>query len=491
MTPIGKIFTSIYSFVGIPLTLILISDIGSIFTKFLKLLYIFSVDLYQIGYFSPIKKFINRMINNLFNYISKSTSNNRRKARKSSDVDVDAEDSENKKSIIHILFDCYEKSDNLFDFPLLILSLLIFIYLSLGVFIYANNPKENITNEGNVVDYYYFNVISLLKIGLGDLTINLKEASNLYLTFFYAYIIIGVSFFSMIVESLKLKIKLILIKTGHNMLFEVLKFANQLGYNIDFQNDVATSSNDNNNTTGDISSSTSITSGGLSFNDNSNNDDVFYPNSNQKIQLTSRKITNLPSKRKSLLKDLNELKLNGYAHSDCLKYDKQTQITTLLCSKYRNDLITTTNRNLVAPIVQVNSTNQLANKTNEFHESSPLLNGNNEKTINIKDEIKITPSNSSPTSHRRRIVVDSTSFTNNEVVMTSSGSKPSTPNSKRRFGNVNISEEDTNFETNNPKSAIPNLTRRLIDNNNQSIEINESKESTRLTNIRNRFNDKN
>jgi hypothetical protein len=369
VTPIGKIFTSIYSFIGIPFTLIFLSDVGLIFTKFIKFQYILIIDLYEIGYFSSIKNLLIKIINKLIT--------NKKSKEENEDQNEEEKDQKEKEeflSITHIIKHCYEKSDDTFDFSLLVLTFLILIYLTLGAIIFARN--QNKTAYIDIIDYYYFNIISLLKIGIGDLTINLKNSSTTYLTIFYIYIIIGISFFLMIIDSLRSNLKLILIKTGHNIIFEVLKFANQLGYNIEFHinDEIPPAANIN-----DVTSNTSALS------NNNNNDDVFYQNNQQnqssnKFKSNFKIATNIQNKRKNLLKDLNEL--NGY---DNLKCDKQTQITTLLCSKYQNELT-----NIVEPIVKINSTidNQILpviekEKVNELanNSSNPThLNANSETT---------------------------------------------------------------------------------------------------------------
>ena len=259
-----------------------------------------------------------------------------KKKPKEKNKEEEEEEEEKSIQITQIIIDCYEKSDNTFDFSLFAITFLIFIYLTLGVIIFAQNQ-----NNMDIVDYYYFNIISLLKIGIGDLTINLKNSSITYLIIFYIYIIIGISFFLMIIESLKCYIKLILIKTGHNITFEVLKFATQLGYNIELHINDESSSAVNINDLTNNTTNTSVSS-------NNNNDDVFYQQnqSSNRYKSSFKIATNIPNKRKSLLKDLNDS--NGL---DNLKFDKQTQITTLLCSKYKNELT-----NIVEPIVKINST---------------------------------------------------------------------------------------------------------------------------------------
>ena len=335
------------------------------------------------------------------------------------------DEKEDEWSIISVAFDCYEKADNAFDFSFAVLASLLFIYLTIGAFIYSHNKKQDF-----LIDNYYFNLMSLLKIGLGDLTISLKEASIAYLTLFYAYILVGISFFLLIIEHMKLKLKFILIKTGHNIIYELFKFANQLGYNIDLSGSVSDESIGIDNM-----SSTSALCG--SFNETNkinittvtNDVDIFY--TSQVSQAGNRRKTPLLQKRKQFI--------NGDC---CVKCDKQTQITTLLCTK---PMFTTSDCVGVVPIIKMNDELKVAidapTKLIYPNKLEPI----DEPSFFLDCELPITTSSvlKKPSS----ISIENTSFID-------SSSKPSTPVNRRRtrfekIENINYLEDDSLNTSNN------------------------------------------
>lgn len=208
--------------------------------------------------------------------------------------------------------------------------------------------------------------MSLMKIGFGDLKISLAKASVFYLIIFYVYILFGISFFILIIEYFKIRMKFILIKTGRNIICELLKFANQLGYKIDFHNDDTAAAafisnagvgaeniNDLSSTTLTNTTSSGIASSlssSLTISEKSDENNVSIISQQQQQQIRRR--SSLLQKRKSILKDLNEFKmLNGYMAGE--KCDKQTQITTLLCSKYKGDIVSSFSS--ATPIIRINA----------------------------------------------------------------------------------------------------------------------------------------
>lgn len=256
---------------------------------------------------------------------------------------------------------------------------------------FNDNKSNHDDNDISILNCYYFNLMSLMRIGFGDLIIYLNQTSTLFLFTFYTYLFIGVAFFILIIEYFKIKLKFLLIKTGQNIIFEILKFAKQLGYKIDSSNrdesinskDVSSSlsSSSNQGNTGTLhtlSTQTSIllSQPAVSSVDNdsdktaANSNDEVFMKKQQQIQSQAqqqqqqnpvvRRKSTLLQKRKSLLKDLNEFKIlnnNSYAVGEdlVLKCDKQTQITTLLCSKYKEEIYNTFKIAATTPIIKVSA----------------------------------------------------------------------------------------------------------------------------------------
>ena len=77
---------------------------------------------------------------------------------------------------------------------------------------------------------YYSSLITLTKISYGDLLYN-AENNEAQFTFVLAvYCLLGMAFIDLTVLSLQEKMRVLLIKIARNILNELVKFANQLGY---------------------------------------------------------------------------------------------------------------------------------------------------------------------------------------------------------------------------------------------------------------------
>ena len=234
-TTMGKLFTMVYLIIGIPLTLILLTDLGSIFTRSFKFMYAFLVIIYNDGYFSRIIKSLTLKWKALFINAQTTQTNLQRQPqlKRSDSVDGDntdnggENDDENDASqpslfvsLCEIAADCYKQNDDVFDLSLGFLFGLIFSYLSLGAIISSRAANWSLFNG------YYFSVITLTKIGLGDLTVGDTKfvlVSSLYTLF-------GIAFFELAIQNLREKIRILLISNGQNIVLETIKFVNQFGY---------------------------------------------------------------------------------------------------------------------------------------------------------------------------------------------------------------------------------------------------------------------
>lgn len=119
----------------------------------------------------------------------------------------------------------------------------VLVYLTAGAFLFARLAKCSLLNG------YYSSWIALNKISYGDLVNDRKTNNNnnneddVQFTLLLAiYAFLGMAFFDLTVLSLQEKMRVLLIRNAQNILGELVKFANQLGYSswsmdsVDLQN---------------------------------------------------------------------------------------------------------------------------------------------------------------------------------------------------------------------------------------------------------------
>ena len=290
------------------------------------------------GYYEELIKSLKRR--QAFNFIYSLIFSNKRKNSKiklekrslkdkSSDDEDENDDEEdndeilNKKSLFQSLCEiasnCLEQNDDTFDLSLGFLFGLVFVYLTLGAIASSRVANWSLFNG------YYFSLISLTKIGLGDLVV---EDTKFFLLS-SLYTLFGLAFLDLTIQTLQEKIRLHLIKNAQNIVLEIIKFAKQFGYEWSIE-----SINFN---IGLKSKSFSVDSSAQS-NTNANN----IEQDEKEIILQSRLSSISPNSmsyrriKKSIVDHhVRGGGLNALSFYDVPKTDKQTQITTLLYSKFK------------------------------------------------------------------------------------------------------------------------------------------------------------
>lgn len=100
----------------------------------------------------------------------------------------------------------------------------VIVYLTMGAALISRMSNCSFFNG------YYSSLITLTKISYGDLLYN-AENNEAQFTFVLAvYCLLGMAFIDLTVLSLQEKMRVLLIKNARNILNELVKFANQLGY---------------------------------------------------------------------------------------------------------------------------------------------------------------------------------------------------------------------------------------------------------------------
>ncbi|CAF0706704.1 unnamed protein product [Brachionus calyciflorus] len=310
-TVMGKAFIMIYLIIGAPLTYILLSDLGSIFTHILKFNYHFALTFYKNGYYDEFK----RALKSKFKLNKKKTSSKLKKQTSIKDP-FDESDDDNatilsqdfqEKGFVQIFVELtvnsLEKSNDKFDLSLGVIFSLVFVYLSIGALIISR------LNESPLSNGYYFSVLSLTKINLGNLRIN----DSFIFILMTAYFLLGLAFFDLTLLTLQEKIRFLIIKNFKNIIIEVCKFSSQFGYNWTGEHMIH------------ILENLGINS---YFKSLENNQSIKAIQTIEKDPIVD-KINSLKNRNSRKLRYSNEKNIS--------KCDKQTQITTLLCSRFKMD----------------------------------------------------------------------------------------------------------------------------------------------------------
>lgn len=305
----GKIFLIIYLTIGVPLTCFLLSDLGSIFTQILKFNYHFIEAVYSKGYYDEFKRNVKSKLSLRKKKISKF-----KKQPSIKDPFDETENDETVSSIcsyeyeekgffqlyLEIVVSSMEKTNDKFDFSISILLGLVLFFISSSAFIISRLNNVSLSNG------CYYGVIAFNKINVLDL----KVTNTISFIFLSIYFLLGLAFFDLTLLSLQEKIRNLIIINGKNIINEVCKFANQLGYN--WRDELIISVLENLGT------------------------NSFFKSRNYSIKLTEEQNSTTPNDNKSPL-NRNAKKFRFTFENNIKKSDKQTQITTLLFSKYKLD----------------------------------------------------------------------------------------------------------------------------------------------------------
>ncbi len=186
----------------------------------------------------------------------------------------------------------------------------------------------------SLLNGYYFSVISLTKIGLGDYVI--KDTKFMLLSCFYT--LFGLAFFDLTINRIQEKLRYFIVHYCQHLINEVVRFFNQLGYNwsldsVNFDQAIAGSFKLS------ISAMEALTA-------NSSKSD--------QSDLISQSVDVLKSDSAGKHSSKKRMKQTGdhsFVLNDTNKCDKQTQITTLLCSRYNLEKSTSLETLYTPPVV--------------------------------------------------------------------------------------------------------------------------------------------
>lgn len=305
----GKVFLIIYLTIGVPLTCFLLSDLGSILTQILKFNYHFIETVYSKGYYDEFKRNVKSKLN-----LKKKKIYKFKKQPSFKDPFDETENDETVSSVfsydfeekgffqlfLEIVVSSIEKTNDKFDFSITILLGLILFFVTSSAFIISRLNNIPLSNG------CYYGVIAFNKINILDL----KVTNTISFIFLTIYFLLGLAFFDLTLLSLQEKIRNLIIINGKNIINEVCKFANQLGYN--WRDELIISVLENLGT------------------------NSFFKSRNISIKLIEEQNLAASKDNKSPM-NRNSKKFRFSFENNVKKLDKQTQITTLLFSKYKLD----------------------------------------------------------------------------------------------------------------------------------------------------------
>ena len=182
-TDAGRIITILYSIVGIPLCLIVLADLGKLFTKFLKFLWSFVRRFYYTGSCRKIRR--TSPVRTLEEKLK-----NMDKRKEGETAAAPAEPQESNGHVVDA--DPGYVVDDDFNLPPFVAIAIVFIYIFLGALMYRQ--WENWT----YLEAFYFIFISVSTIGFGDV---LPEHPNYFLVS-SLYVFIGLALVSMVINVL-------------------------------------------------------------------------------------------------------------------------------------------------------------------------------------------------------------------------------------------------------------------------------------------------
>ncbi|CAF2382083.1 unnamed protein product [Rotaria sp. Silwood2] len=265
-TKIGKLFLMIYAAIGIPLTLVFLSDLSLLITRLIKYLSLLLLRAYSTKYFLQMRQWI------LFRFIEKQldiliplpTDEDDLFSQKSNQLlasSFDNEFNENDqpihrlslkqrrlsknlhlkhiKNIYNILIDTLKdiNDDTNLTMPQLIITL--FIYILMGACLFTSN---------SFFDSIYICFTSIFTINLRNYYRNatIRHENNMKLIFILAiYLLFGLAIVSLCVKAVQIRIQITLENIGKKLLLDLIEFLRQMGFHELSTDDILATTNHN------------------------------------------------------------------------------------------------------------------------------------------------------------------------------------------------------------------------------------------------------
>lgn len=279
VTTIGKLFLMIYIAIGIPLTLVFLSDLSLLITRLIKYLSLLLLRIYSTNYFLHIRqwsffRFIERHLNisipipvdeddilsprvnpsgtSSFDYsphendshLTQPTIRKRRLSHHRHIIRL--------RNIYNILIDTIKDINDDIDLTMPQLLITLLIYILLGACLIVSN---------SYFDSVYICFTSLFTINLNDFYRNVKTShdNNIKSLFIFAiYLLFGLAIVALCIKAVQIRIQTLLGDIGTKLLRDLVEFLRQMGFH-ELSTDDILATND----LGSYSLTTSITSENL------------------------------------------------------------------------------------------------------------------------------------------------------------------------------------------------------------------------------------
>ncbi|XP_052771281.1 uncoordinated protein 58-like isoform X1 [Mya arenaria] len=207
VTGIGRVLTIVYASVGIPLALLLLAELGKVFTRGLKFLWAFVRRYYYTGYFRKVRSTLQDKYQVTKSDFKKTRSSSAPALVEQAHVEAGEADSLKAKSLQSLDDEAaaaaagqrsrssskvvygYEVDDE-FNLPISIAIGILFVYIMLGATMYT------IWEDWTFIESFYFVFVSLSTIGFGDVL----PAHQKFFIISSIYMFVGLSLVSMCIN---------------------------------------------------------------------------------------------------------------------------------------------------------------------------------------------------------------------------------------------------------------------------------------------------
>ncbi|CAF1433104.1 unnamed protein product [Rotaria magnacalcarata] len=291
-TNIGKIFLMIYTGFGVPLTLVLLIDLSYLIKRFIKNISLIILYFYSSKNFYYIRRLM------LFRFIDKQLNISIEDEDQYEDLHVTTNSSSAQQYCCNFL-NIFKKSKHNKDLTLVQLMITLFIYIVIGTYFIPSK---------SFLDSFYLCFTTIFTISLNKLA---YQDDNLF--FITIYLIFGLAVMVIFIETIKIRLEMLLVNIARLLVRNLLDFSRQIGAH-DLRTDDSLVDNDINY----YPSSESMFSR-----------HPYIPNSTLSEQQSSVRPIGVAEPLRRLSTDLIRVLKNSESNDDT-KLHKGTQVTTII-----------------------------------------------------------------------------------------------------------------------------------------------------------------
>ncbi|CAF3336347.1 unnamed protein product [Rotaria socialis] len=207
-TNIGKIFLMLYTGFGIPLTLVLLIDLSYLIKRLVKAISLIILYLYSSKSFYYIRRL------KLFRFIDKQLNIFIEDDEQNEDLYVTTNSSSAQQYCCNFL-NIFKKSKHNKDLTLVQLMITLFIYIVIGTYFMPSK---------SFIDSFYLCFTTIFTISLNKLA---YQDNNLF--FITIYLIFGLAIMLMFIQTIRIRLEMLLINIAKLLVRHLLDFSRQIG----------------------------------------------------------------------------------------------------------------------------------------------------------------------------------------------------------------------------------------------------------------------